>query len=512
MIADGLSTLADLLWAPLRDAEWGNFAGFWLRQLLDDRFTVALFVPLLPLLLLAPRRWLREAIVGTGLAFLFVAFGAPYALFWLLNCSGFFVLTQWYAGRVERHRLTIGPGAPEGAIAKGEQRAFALVVSVIVVWYLLTMLLRKIELPDEWNRWLFEYARWCFPFHVGDRVWTPGSPSAAEIIGTPKGQLAVQVFWNPHNIGTAYLVWRLLHYFSELRLGGIPETRRRFIDFLAYLCYAPNLIQGPIERYPRFCEQLDACHGQRRWSDWPIGLARMGWGLSKSIIATLYFLPLLRDGLRMGSESAGYFHAPHLIENYALVYGGVFLIIFHLYLEFSGYCDVSAGMARLLGYRQVENFRWCWFATSLRDFWRRWHISLSSLLRDYVYIALGGNRQRAALNLVLTFVICGVWHIPNGYMAAWGAVMGLMLAVNQWWVGLMQRLDGRRSGVFSAIRRGVRRMHPLGPIVAWLFTMHCFVFSLLIFFGGRGAGRVTWEIVRRPLLALTGAECFASPS
>jgi D-alanyl-lipoteichoic acid acyltransferase DltB (MBOAT superfamily) len=192
-----------------------------------------------------------------------------------------------------------------------------------------------------------------------------------------------------------------------------------------------------------------------------------------------------------------YFKHPEQVETLWMLYTGVFWAILTLYLQFSGYCDVSAGFARLLGYRQIENFRRPWLATSMRDMWRRWHISLSFILRDYVYIALGGNRRHVLINLCITFFLCGIWHSPILKVGLWGLLMGLMVWINQRWVDWMKRVDATPTGALPAIRRGWLKLRPLPQICAWLITQHAFVFSLLLFFGGSGIIRVPREIVRR---------------
>ena len=223
-------------------------------------------------------------------------------------------------------------------------------------------------------------------------------------------------------------------------------------------------------------------------------------GLFKSLIATWYFFPVIKNDL----VGAGYYERPEQVGSYALLYFGIYIHIFWLYLEFSGYCDISAGMARLLGYRQVENFNWPWLATSMRDLWRRWHISLSFLMRDYVYIPLGGNRRHATLNLIIVFTLIGIWHALTFQVLAWGVLMGVMVAINQHWAQWMKRLDETPNGMLPALRRAIARTRPLPQILSWAITMHFFVHSLLVFFGGSAGWRVTWELIRRPLHALAG--------
>jgi hypothetical protein len=462
----------------LVDADWTDWHGFWLKQIFDGRLLIVWFLPLAPLLALTPQRLLRPVLIASGLLLLGQLFGAAYMLFWLLSCTAFFYLSEAYARECRRTDvLPIGP--PLAAIG------------LVCGWYLGLQALGRLTLPADWQAWLAEHALWVFPLGLRELPWEPTFLAGRE---TP---LISAILFDPHLIGSAYLVARLLHYFVELRRDTIPPARRTLLNFLAWTCYGGNVMQGPLERFPAFHEKLDACAGERGWRHLLPALGRIALGVGKSVVSTLYFVPILWE---LGYDTNGlYYGRPHEIESYALLYFGVFFQIFGLYLEFSGYCDVSAGIARLWGYRQVENFAMPWLATSLRDFWRRWHISLSSMLRDYVYIPLGGNRRHVTLNLCLTFALCGIWHRPLLKLALWGVLMGLMLSANQQWVAWMERLDHAPRGWLPAVRRGWLRLRPLPQICAWLLTQHAFVFSLLVFFGGAGAWRVVWELLRRPL-------------
>ncbi len=469
---------------PLVHTPWTDGRDFWLAKIFDDRFVVVYFLPLLPILLLVSRRQLRLAILLTGLAFVTYVFGVLYAGLWLLTCVGLHWLSERFA--IECQRTDILPiGPPLAAI------------TIVGGCYALTMALNDLILPVAWNTWLFEHARWIFPLGTRRLPWEPFFPRLhTSPTGDEPAPLFHALFYNVHNIGTAYLAARMLHYFSEIKRATLPRERRTLLNFLAYTCYAPALIQGPLERFAQFQEELDTCHARRTWRNVPPALGRIGWGLLKSLTVTWYFQPLLWDVYGLGHVNTYYRH-PEQIQSFWLLYLGVFFQIFALYLEFSGYCDVTAGIARLLGYRQIENFRMPWLATSMRDLWRRWHISLSEILRDYVYIALGGNRGRTTFNLCVTFFLCGIWHKLVPQVAIWGVLMGLMVAVNQHWVRWMKQLDARPAGALPAFRRGFLKLQPLPRVCAWLITQHAFVFSLLIFFGGVGALNVTREILRR---------------
>ena len=480
-----MSSVGHYLSAPLVQTSWADWRGFWLGQVLDDRFVVVWFLPLVLVLLLCPRHRLSAGIVATGLLFLAYVFGVLYAAFWLLAALAFHRLGERFA--IECQRTDVLPIGPPLAA-----------VLMIAAWHFGTMALHRLSLPADLNTWLYEHARWVFPLGTRALEWEPQFRQLHR--GQPP-DLLFALFRDVHTIGTAYLTIRLCHYFAEIKRGTLAPQHRTRLNFLAYVCYAPALIQGPLERFAPFQDEMDTCHQRRTWRNLPPALARIGLGLFKSLVVTWYLFPVLRDQLGLAHGNVYYDH-PEQIASLGLLYIGVMLQITTLYLEFSGYCDVAAGMARLLGYRQIENFNRPYLATSMRDLWRRWHISFSLMLRDYVYIALGGNRRHVTLNLCITFVVCAIWHKFIPQVAAWGLVMGLMVAVNHHWADWMKRLDKNTVSGLSTIRRTWLKLHPLPRVCAWLLTQHAFLFSLLILFGGGGAIRVTREILRRLWLYL----------
>jgi D-alanyl-lipoteichoic acid acyltransferase DltB (MBOAT superfamily) len=484
-----LATVWNYLWTPIAATPWTAWREFWLQEICDDRLVIVYFLPLAPLLLLVPRALLRIGLIASGLAFVAYFGGVLYAGLWLLTCIALYRLGERFVHECQRRVvLSIGPPLAVGTL--------------ITLWYLTTMVLHHLHLPAGLNAWFFEHARWAFPLGARDVSWEPvfvqlsDQPAAG-----PPFPLLHAMFWNVHNIGIAYLAARMLHYFSELKRGTIPATRRTLLNFLAYTCYGPALLQGPLERFGTFQDELDTCHTRRGWHNLPPALYRITWGVAKSLVATWYFRPLLRDVYGVGGTEVFWQH-PEQIQSFVLLYCGVFFMIFWLYLEFSGYCDISAGIARLLGYRQIENFRLPWIATNMRDLWRRWHISLSEILRDYLYIPLGGNRRHPTFNICLTFIIIGLWHGVTPRTAVWGLMMGLFVAFNQHWSRWMKRIDEQPMTPVAAVRRTWLRLQPLPRVCAWLVTQHAFVFPLFFFFGGTGGWRVMREILRRVLQAV----------
>lgn len=473
----------EFLRAPWLASDWTAWRSFWLEQVLADRLWVIYALPLMLILYALPQRHLRTGIILTGFLFIGALFGAFYLVFWIALCLGLYWFSEKIAIEFQRKDVwRFGPVIAAWTVIGGGFYA--------------SFYFSAIRSSHELTRWLFETAPWLFPFG-----WAASLENAATratlAVGISHGPGLMGVFWMAHNIGTAYLAVRMLQYLSDIKSGVIPPEQRSLGRFLAFVTYAPTVMQGPLERYSRFQAQIDQCVARRSARNWAIGLWRIVWGVFKALIATLYFVPVIRE--YMDNPFAVYYTHPEQIKSYALLYFGVYINIFWLYLEFSAYCDIAIGISRILGYKVVENFDWPWIATSLRDFWRRWHISLSAILRDYIYIPLGGNRRHTTFNLCLTFALVGIWHGPFMWLAGWGALMGLMVAINQHWVYWTKRMTERPDGWFLKLRAVANRVRPLPQVLSWAFTMHCFCHSLLVFFGGPALLRVYWELIRRPL-------------
>jgi D-alanyl-lipoteichoic acid acyltransferase DltB (MBOAT superfamily) len=483
-LIDTLNAVWLYLTTPIVEAPWSAWREFWLERVFDRHFVVVYFLPLLPVLMLLRGDRLRRGIILTGVVFLIYVFGVLHAALWLVTCVLLHRLGERFAYECKRTDvLQIGPPIAAWTIIGGG--------------YLIAMLLHRIHLPDALNAWLAANVPWIYPMGVRGFAWEPFFGALHHARGEAvSAQLFQAIFWDLHFVGTAYLAVRMFQYFSEIRRGNLPPERRTLLNFLAFTCYAPTLIQGPIERFVPFQDEMDTCHLRRSWKNVLPAFARIGQGLLKSIVLELYFRPILLDELGLLRTEQTYYKHPEELSGFFLYTGIVFQILW-LYLEFSGYCDIAAGMARLLGYRQFENFRYPWLSTSLRDFWRRWHLSLSFILRDYIYIALGGNRRHTTLNLIITFVGCGLWHRVTPNAALWGLMMALMVALNQYWVKWMDRLDQRKTGWLPAVRRSWIKVPVLPQLCAWLVTMHALNLTLLVLFGGTGSINVINEILHR---------------
>jgi D-alanyl-lipoteichoic acid acyltransferase DltB (MBOAT superfamily) len=472
---------------PWVHADWTDWRGFWLNKVLPGRFLVLYALPLVLILRMLPQRHLKAGIVLGGWAFVAYVFGVFYLLIWVVICLAVYRFSEFFAR--ECRRTDVVQFGPPLAAWLGVAGGLAA-----------TVFLARIEIPAATRQALLGAAPWLFPMGIRGWAWEPDLTKLFEVKqGVPR--LFSLLFW-AHFIGTAYLAARMLHYFSEIKRGTIPAQRRTLLNFLSFVSYAPTLMQGPIERFDRFQEQIDTCRQRRTAQEAASGLGRIAIGFLRLFIARFYFDPVVRAYLQYPNNL--YYKHPEQIESYAFLYFGVFIHVFWLFLLFAGYCDVVIGMSRFLGYRVVENFRWPWFAPSMTEIWRRWHISLSFILRDYVFTPLIRRRWPPPAALCLTFFAVGVWHGPLVRLGMWGVVMGLMVAVNHTWVRWMRRIDRRPGTRLHRIRHAWLRLQPLPTVCAWLITMHAFVSTGLLFFGTRRSWRVLWEIVRRPTEALFG--------
>ncbi len=245
--------------------------------------------------------------------------------------------------------------------------------------------------------------------------------SAAELLATLGVQLHPVTLDVVLPVGISFYTFQSLSYTVDVYRGTLtPE--RSFLRFALYVAFFPQLVAGPIVRARDFLPQLER-DGRPRGRDLAPGLFLFAVGLFKKIV--------LSDHVARVSDRVFEEHAtmPPWIVAF-----GVVCYAFQIYLDFSGYSDMAIGSARILGFRIPRNFRLPYLATSPRDFWRRWHISLSTWLRDYLYIPLGGNRGSrlsTAKNLLVTMLLGGLWHGANWTFVAWGAWHGVLLGCSR---------------------------------------------------------------------------------
>jgi len=223
-------------------------------------------------------------------------------------------------------------------------------------------------------------------------------------------------------VGISFYTFQTLSYTIDVYRGKLTPCRD-FATFALYVSFFPQLVAGPIERAERLLPQLEQ---PRR-----IAFSAVQEGLLLMLLG--YFKKVgIADALAPTVDVV--FASPDRMSGYTLLIGLYFFSI-QIYCDFSGYSDIARGVARLLGVDLMVNFNQPYFSASITEFWRRWHISLSSWLKDYLYIPLGGNRKgrrRTYINLMLTMLLGGLWHGANWTFVIWGGLHGVYLAIHKW--------------------------------------------------------------------------------
>ena len=231
-------------------------------------------------------------------------------------------------------------------------------------------------------------------------------------------------------IGLSFHTFQSLGYVIEVYQGKW-KAERNFGVYAVYVMFFPQLVSGPIERarnlLPQFYEKHDFDY--QRIAD---GLKLILWGLFQKVV--------IADRLALLVNQV-YGNLPQY-QGLPLLIATVFFA-FQIYCDFSGYSDIAIGSAQIFGFRLMRNFNQPYFATSIADFWKRWHISLSTWFRDYVYIPLGGNKTskiRWTFNIIITFLISGLWHGANWTYLIWGALHGTYYLFSSWTKGFRENI------------------------------------------------------------------------
>jgi D-alanyl-lipoteichoic acid acyltransferase DltB (MBOAT superfamily) len=224
-------------------------------------------------------------------------------------------------------------------------------------------------------------------------------------------------------IGISFHTFQSISYTIEVYRRKV-EPVHHFGRFALFVSFFPQLVAGPIERptglLPQFLEDRLFDLGKAR-----SGLKLMAWGFFKKIVIADNLAPIVTAAYANPSEWSG----PSLAIATAA-------FAWQIYCDFSGYTDIARGAARVLGYDLMLNFNRPYLSRSVSEFWRRWHISLSSWFRDYVYIPLGGSRGSrlfTARNIMITFLLSGLWHGANWTFVIWGGLNGLFIVIGQYW-------------------------------------------------------------------------------
>jgi len=224
-------------------------------------------------------------------------------------------------------------------------------------------------------------------------------------------------------VGISFYTFQSMSYTIDIYRRQL-EPEPDVLKFATFVAFWPQLVAGPIVRASDFLPQFRKDH-DFNWDRLILGLGQVLWGFFKKVAVADSLAPIVEQCFGQPSAFASI---------YLLI--GVVFYSFQIYCDFSGYSDIAIGFARILGFDFPQNFRTPYFSRGFSEFWRRWHISLSSWLRDYLYISLGGNRNGEAKtyrNLMLTMLLGGLWHGANWTFVFWGFLHGLYLVVERLW-------------------------------------------------------------------------------
>ena len=252
-------------------------------------------------------------------------------------------------------------------------------------------------------------------------------------------------------IGISFFTFTQIAFLVDCYRGEVREYR--FIHYVLFVSYFPHLIAGPVLHHRDMMPQFaDPANAHPRAANFAIGMSIFVIGLAKKVLIADNLSPMAIPVFAAGAE-------PTLIEAWI----GVLAYTFQLYFDFSGYSDMAIGLSRLFGVKLPLNFNSPYKAANIADFWRRWHMTLSRFLRDYLYIPLGGSRRGEAMryrNLMLTMLLGGLWHGAGWTFVIWGGLHGLYLVLQQAW----QRVFGAATGKWWP---GILTF--LAVMLAWIF-------------------------------------------
>jgi len=321
----------------------------------------------------------------------------------------------------------------------GEPKLLGLMVFTIALFYLCGLAMEQSEKKRFWLLvsvvisvallGLFKYA----DFFIG-------SFNALTGLSVPFLKLALPV-------GISFYTFQCLSYTIDVYRGRV-KAQKSLAAFGAYVSLFPQLIAGPIVRYADVAKELE--HREHNWENLTYGLRRFLVGLGKKIILADNFALLLKLFRESGEPSVLFYWM------YAIGF------TLNIYFDFSGYSDMAIGLGRIFGFHFLENFNYPYLSRSVTEFWRRWHMSLGSWFRDYVYIPLGGSRVsrgKWVRNILIVWMLTGAWHGAAWNFVLWGALYAVFLMIEKWLPGLQK----------------------LPSILRWGYTMMIVVLGFVLF-------------------------------
>lgn len=265
------------------------------------------------------------------------------------------------------------------------------------------------------------------------------------ILSKVDGQLVSNPFDIILPVGISFYTFQALSYTMDVYRGEV-EAEKNPLRYALFVSFFPQLVAGPIERSKNLLNQVKKIEEIKLWNYNRVvnGLIQMIWGLFQKMV--------IADRISIFVDSV--YQNLHAVGTTETVFAAVGFSI-QIYCDFAAYSTIAIGAARVMGFELMENFDTPYFATSIKDFWRRWHISLSSWFRDYLYIPLGGNRKgkcRKYLNTMVTFLVSGLWHGASWNYVIWGGMHGIYQVIGEILAPVRKKINKLlkvNEGVFS---------------------------------------------------------------
>lgn len=293
-------------------------------------------------------------------------------------------------------------------------------------------------------------------------------------------------------IGISFFTFQAMSYVIDIYRGDAPLQENIFY-FALYVSFFPQLIAGPIVRYHEVADQIN--YRKEKLAMRAYGIKRFCYGLGKKVLLANTFAYAADRIWALGEGN---------IKG-VTAWLGMICYTMQIYYDFSGYSDMAIGLGRMFGFRFAENFNYPYIASSIREFWRRWHISLSTWFKEYVYIPLGGNRlgpHRTILNLFIVFILTGIWHGANFTFLIWGLFHGVLLIIERLFLGRI--LEENRYKFINHIYT------VLAVMIAWVLFRSDNIYQAgsiirgLFDFGGDSFGFITFLSMKLIICLIAG--------
>jgi len=287
-----------------------------------------------------------------------------------------------------------------------------------------------------------------------------------------------ETFPNVKDLGIAYLYWRVIHVTIDWKKGTFPPLSR--LNFLLYLFYFPTMKGGPIQRYQPFMESPFFAGERWRFTiDSRMSLRVLG-GLAK-LFVSMQFLSLPYETLWNESGTLPY----------SILLKILYIRAISFYLIASGSNDLTIMFSKMLGIPLAENYHYPYFQSNLAHFWKHWHMTLTSCLGEYIYEPMGGMRRHQYFNYMITFLVCGLWHVTSPAFLIWGLMHGLGLCGLRVWQGFWKKnvpSFGPWAAPLRLVQQSIRRVPYLSSTLGCVVTFHFVALSWLPFWGGHPQG------------------------